>query len=200
MVVEGERRRLYRPGEVADRLGIQPQTLRVWSNEFAEVLSPAATKAVADGGKPGQRRYDEVDLQRLLRARELLDRYRSFAYALRHLRDEIQQQPTLPSQAPSPDRAVGAADLEAELAELRHALARGDATIAERDAAIAARDREMRDKDRVIAALGEEVARLGAALQTTGAARDRATDAAVRFRRLLVDEQRRRAGLELRLR
>jgi uncharacterized protein (DUF433 family) len=78
----------YRPQQVAHRLGIQPQTLRVWSNEFAEFLGDRARRVAASGARPGHRAYTEADLRALTRARQLLRNHASYAWVRRLLREE----------------------------------------------------------------------------------------------------------------
>jgi uncharacterized protein (DUF433 family) len=82
----------YRPQQVARLLGIQPQTLRVWSNEFAEFLSDRARRVAASGARPGHRAYTEADLRALTRVRQLLRNYASYAWVRRQLREEAQAQ------------------------------------------------------------------------------------------------------------
>jgi uncharacterized protein (DUF433 family) len=73
---------------VARLLGIQPQTLRVWSNEFAEFLSDRARRVAASGARPGHRAYTEADLRALTRFRQLLRNHASYAWVRRLLREE----------------------------------------------------------------------------------------------------------------
>ena len=78
----------YRPQQVARLLGIQPQTLRVWSNEFAEFLGDRARRVAASGARPGHRAYTEADLRTLTRVRQLLRNDASYAWVRRLLREE----------------------------------------------------------------------------------------------------------------
>ncbi len=61
----------YRPLELAQALGISSSTLRLWSNQFASLLSDLARKQSA-GAPTAQRRYTEGDLDILTQAKELL--------------------------------------------------------------------------------------------------------------------------------
>src|SRR5262245_57295245 len=90
-MVEAEpREESYPPQQVARRLGIQPQTLRVWSNEFAEFLSDRARRVAADGARPGHRAYTDADLRALTRVRQLLRNHANYAWVRRLLREEAQ--------------------------------------------------------------------------------------------------------------
>jgi DNA-binding MurR/RpiR family transcriptional regulator len=51
----------YRPREVGERLGIPAATLRLWSTQFADLLSGPACRPT--GGVATHRRYDEADVQ-----------------------------------------------------------------------------------------------------------------------------------------
>jgi DNA-binding transcriptional MerR regulator len=68
----------HRPKTVADNLGISPATLRLWSNKFHEVLSPAAQKAQTETGTAAQRRYTDTDLRYFLRAKQLLGQGKTY--------------------------------------------------------------------------------------------------------------------------
>jgi DNA-binding transcriptional MerR regulator len=189
MIVGDARDRLYRPGEVADRLGIQPQTLRVWSTEFAAFLSASATKAPTGSGAPGQRKYTEADVRVLLRARELLDTYRSYDYARRRLREEADQ--PAPADAAAPPAAPGGTDTmmsaqAEELARLRSAVSEAERALA--------------DKDDELALLRGELWRWETAASHWRGKHDRASADAERFRRALKQVSAERAALAVRLR
>ena len=77
---------MYRPKEIAETLAISPATLRLWSNNFADVLSPAAQKAQTETGTAAQRRYDDHDLAVFQRAKELLNAGATYEAALRRLK------------------------------------------------------------------------------------------------------------------
>ncbi|MCX7853302.1 MAG: MerR family transcriptional regulator [Caldilineales bacterium] len=70
----------HRPAAVAERLAISVATLRRWSRQFDEFLSPEAT------GRNGRRRYTDADLQLLSRVHELLHMGLSYEQARRQLR------------------------------------------------------------------------------------------------------------------
>lgn len=69
---------MYRPGEIANRLGISANTLRLWSNEFADHLSPSAQASRTESGGAGQRRYTEEDLTTLVRAKVYLSQNKTY--------------------------------------------------------------------------------------------------------------------------
>lgn len=68
----------YRPGEAAAILGVASATLRRYSVQFSDYLSPSASAAVADGGGALERRYTESDIALLKRASGMLDRGLTF--------------------------------------------------------------------------------------------------------------------------
>ena len=80
--------------DAAQALGITPATLRKWTEEFADWLSPAA-------GDPRERRYADDDLRVLRRAAKLLKRRRGFAYVRECLATEL--------DVPARERVVGEA-------------------------------------------------------------------------------------------
>jgi DNA-binding transcriptional MerR regulator len=61
---------VLRPKEVCSQLAVSASTLRVWSNEFKDYLSPAAQVASAPGRV--HRRYTASDVQLLARIGQLL--------------------------------------------------------------------------------------------------------------------------------
>lgn len=73
----------YRPKAAAQIIGIGESTLRAWSHEFADLLSP--------GARPGTaaRRYSDQDLALLKHARVLLDRGLTFDQAGAQLQREL---------------------------------------------------------------------------------------------------------------
>lgn len=76
---------MYRPREIAQRLGISPATLRLWSNRFDFLLSDAARRSTAGEASPAQRRYTDSDLQQLLRVKGLLAAGLTYEESRRHL-------------------------------------------------------------------------------------------------------------------
>lgn len=79
---------MLRPKDVIDALGISAPTLRVWSTQFAPVLSPSAQPAKTETGGSAQRRYTEQDVAYFRRAKELLDSGSTFEQALATLQEE----------------------------------------------------------------------------------------------------------------
>jgi len=75
---------LLSPGEVASRLGRAPGTLRLWSNEFADLLSAGAGPARPGEGRT-HRRYSAEDVELLGRIRDLLDQGSTYAEIRRQL-------------------------------------------------------------------------------------------------------------------
>jgi len=70
----------YRPGQIAQRLGVSPATLRRWSAQFAAYLSPDAGEAGQfDRGGYGHRRYSEDDAAILTLIKDLLTAGQSYA-------------------------------------------------------------------------------------------------------------------------
>lgn len=122
----------YRPQEVADRLGISPSTLRLWSNHFASELSDQARKIAAGGaGSAAQRRYGDEDLDTLVKAKELLGQGLTYEETKRRLRQAAQPRLAEPQPAESlPTPARTAQDIDASLASLRETLEAKDRTIA----------------------------------------------------------------------
>ena len=79
---------MYRPKDITDRLGISAPTLRLWSNNFSEVLSPAAQKSTTETGTAAQRRYTDEDLSIFLRAQELLNAGKTYDQTIEVLKSE----------------------------------------------------------------------------------------------------------------
>jgi len=62
-----------RPAEVARELGVSPSTLRRWSQQFGDLLSPeAGTQTSQLSGKITHRRYASADVETLQRVRGLM--------------------------------------------------------------------------------------------------------------------------------
>lgn len=78
---------LHGPGEVAARLGRAPATLRLWSNEFADLLSVGAQSGRREGRRP-HRRYSIGDVEVLSRIKTLLDHGLSYAEVRRRLGED----------------------------------------------------------------------------------------------------------------
>lgn len=108
---------MLRPKDVAGLLGISAPTLRVWSTQFAPVLSPAARPAKTESGGAAQRRYTEQDLACFRRAKQLLDSGSTFEQALEALQARAPAEP--PADAPEPLASAAASDAPA-LVEQTH--------------------------------------------------------------------------------
>ncbi len=74
------------PNEVAKQLQVSPSTLRRWSNEFADYLSPSAGRPEATaGGQIAHRRYSDEDLETLLTIKGLLAEGLTYVQVARRL-------------------------------------------------------------------------------------------------------------------
>jgi DNA-binding transcriptional MerR regulator len=62
-----------RPAKVARELGVSPSTLRRWSQQFGDFLSPeAGNPSLQSTGRIAHRRYDSTDVETLERVRSLM--------------------------------------------------------------------------------------------------------------------------------
>jgi DNA-binding transcriptional MerR regulator len=106
------------PKEVCARLAVSASTLRVWSNEFKDYLSPAAQVAPAPGR--AHRRYTAADVQVLARIGQLLH--------LGHRCDEVkhllQPLPGGSAEHAAPPARTEDVEQEQRLRSLEDALAR----------------------------------------------------------------------------
>ena len=128
-----------RPKEMTSALGISAATLRLWSNNFAPVLSPAAQKARTETGGAAQRRYTEQDLRIFTKAKELLGQGKTYEETLEVLRDInpaeliLSATPTQSTTQNALHDVTGAVAVEGEhpvMLAFREALAAKDQTIA----------------------------------------------------------------------
>ena len=95
----------HRPKQVADQLGISPATLRLWSNKFESLLSPAAQRATTETGTSAQRRYSDQDVRFFTRAKQLLGEGKTYEETLTILTQEGLPDPDI--LADTPDDATG---------------------------------------------------------------------------------------------
>jgi DNA-binding transcriptional MerR regulator len=79
---------MYRPKEVAEQLAISAASLRHWSNEFADYLSPAAQKQITGKGTSAQRRYTDHDIVVFTKVKQLLSDGNTYEEVLRRLQAE----------------------------------------------------------------------------------------------------------------
>ena len=100
---------MHRPGEVAKQLQVSSNTLRLWSTNFAQHLSPSAQAAKTEKGGAAQRRYTDEDIQILVRAKGLLangNTYEEVAELLSQPPTEEELSPSsavsLPDSQPTP--------------------------------------------------------------------------------------------------
>ena len=109
---------VLRPKEVCAQLAVSASTLRVWSNEFKNYLSPAAQVAPAPGR--AHRRYSAADVQVLARIGQLLH--------LGHRCDEVKQllppPPGRSDEHAGPPARTEDAERDGRLRSLEDALAR----------------------------------------------------------------------------
>lgn len=98
---------MYRPKEITERLSISPATLRLWSNHFADLLSPSAQKQITGQGTSAQRRYTDQDIVVFTRAKHLLADGHTYEEVLRRLQEEPLEETVgedvLHASRPSPD-------------------------------------------------------------------------------------------------
>ncbi len=122
---------LYRPQDIAAKLGIAPSTLRLWSSNFAAHLSSPARKNAGNGGAPwAQRRYTEEDLDVLLQVKGLMTQ----GYTYLEARQRLSALPASaegqrPNDGPSSPRPLTDPALKS-LVPLQEALTSKDKTIA----------------------------------------------------------------------
>ncbi len=121
---------VYRPLEVAQRLGISPSTLRLWSNHFAPLLSAQARKAPIGAAAPAaQRRYTDQDVDLLTRARDLLSQGLTYEETNRTLRKAESLPSAAACERPSkPEAGYPLPDIDLSQS-LREALEAKDKTI-----------------------------------------------------------------------
>ena len=144
---------VYRPKEVAQRLGIAPSTLRLWSVQFAESLSGPARKEGLGGVGSAQRRYSDEDLSRLLEIKALLGEGLTYGEARRRLARPRRESPVQPGAGGIGKPA--AVDVDGEI---RSALTVLEEALAAKEKTIAALEEALRAKERAVAALTEALA------------------------------------------
>lgn len=134
-----------RPKDITSALGISPATLRLWSNNFAPVLSPAAQKTTTEQGTAAQRRYNADDLKRFTRAKQLLSEGKTYEQVLDVLKSEdVSETLFIPSPngktAQSEPQDLGAVLATVEehpvMLAFRQAIEAKDQTIAAKDETI----------------------------------------------------------------
>jgi len=150
--VEELREDLLRPAEVASRLRIAANTLRVYSVRFAPLLGDRAARPTAGpGGRSGHRLYSEGDVVVLTRAHALVRGGATYEQALDRLRGGAwaEARPSLVRSGRTDDGSA-----EVQLAALQQAVEAWRALAEERAREVA----ELRDR----------VARLEAVLRGAG--------------------------------
>lgn len=99
---------MHRPKDTSDLLGVSPATLRLWSNHFAAVLSPAAQKSTTEAGTAAQRRYTDSDIAYFRRAKQHLADGKTYEDTLTALQSEPIEQEVEPSTQDQPTQINGA--------------------------------------------------------------------------------------------
>lgn len=148
----------YRPKQVADQLGISPATLRLWSNKFESLLSPAAQRATTETGTSAQRRYSDQDVRFFTRAKQLLGEGKTYEETLTILTEEgvpdpsILSEPTDAEPDSDSDNTDGTSNAlalssQAQMAilSMREALSAKDETIEALRSTISANERHVED-------------------------------------------------------
>jgi DNA-binding transcriptional MerR regulator len=149
---------MLRPKDVADQLHISAPTLRLWSNNFSDVLSPAAQKSTTESGTAAQRRYTDEDLAVFRRAKQYLDGGKTYEETL-HLLKESPPEPAEPPQSDETVPEVSSSlpavnwDEHPVFVAFREALAAKDETIRAKDQALVATEATVRSKEETITAL-----------------------------------------------
>ena len=155
---------MLRPKDVADQLGISSPTLRLWSNNFFEVLSPAAQKATTESGTAAQRRYSDADMAVFKRAKEHLNHGKTYEETLAALQAE--GPPVIPSPGLSIDGSenppAGSPPAGSEhgmvLVTETHPVIRAfEEALKAKDEALASKDETIATKDQLIAALQSQL-------------------------------------------
>ena len=122
------------PNEVAKQLQVSPSTLRRWSNEFADYLSPSAGRPEATaGGQIAHRRYSDEDLETLLTIKGLLAEGLTYVQVARRLEALRQRRSTEVEGGDEPVTALGPSLLDSSpfapavtvLADTLHTVADG---------------------------------------------------------------------------
>jgi len=134
-----------RPKDLTEQLTISASTLRLWTEKFGPVLSPAAQRSTAESGGAAQRRFIEDDLEILKRAKRHLAEGRTYEQTLALLQTEpaVTELTETPVEPPEPSQAL----------ELRSASADTHPIIKAFEEALRAKDEVIRSKDETIEAL-----------------------------------------------
>lgn len=79
---------MHRPKELTEELSISAATLRLWSNEFSDFLSPSAQKQITGKGTAAQRRYTDEDITTFRQVKQLLSDGNTYEEIRRRLSDD----------------------------------------------------------------------------------------------------------------
>lgn len=120
-----------RPREIIQALGISAATLRLWSINFAPVLSPSAQRSVSPNGTSTQRRYTPQDLAYFKRAQQLLKTSHTYEEVLTRLQNEPTPIETASPSAPdlSAETRLATGETHPVMLAFQEALAAKDETI-----------------------------------------------------------------------
>ena len=98
-----------RPAEVSRELGVSSSTLRRWSQQFGDILTPeAGNPGPQTAGKTTHRRYSSVDVETLQRVRQLMQKGLTVDEVRTQLAADFVPAPT---SEPDPNVEVPAAEL-----------------------------------------------------------------------------------------
>jgi DNA-binding transcriptional MerR regulator len=161
---------LYRPREIASKLGIAPSTLRLWSVQFARQLSDQARKASAENSGPwAQRRYTEEDLELLLQVKSLMAQGLTYDEVKRRL-----AKPSLPAATPRKEVNDGIGSV---------------ALTVDPSVSLSALQELLKAKDKTIATLKESLSFLDTYLQAVRQERDDARERVLQLEKELRELQ-----------
>jgi len=166
---------MLRPKNITDRLGISAPTLRLWSNNFSDVLSPGAQKSTTETGAAAQRRYTDEDLALFRRAQELLNSGKTYDQTLATLKSEpvpeikVEEPAQLYSNdKPGPSNSpVIVTDTHPIIAAFERALEAKDETIRTKDELIETLHLTIASKDKEIETLQAHAFQPGLQPKTT---------------------------------
>lgn len=146
---------MYTNKDIAERFGISRESARLWSNQFADYLSPTATP------QPGrQRNYTDDDLSVFGLVASMKGEGKQ--------NDEISaalaagQRGTVPSSGPVVPRATEVATLKRQLAQVANELTDTRALLLRSEGKVELLEKQLADKEAALRALYREIARLEA--------------------------------------
>lgn len=147
---------MYTNKDISERFGISRETARLWSNQFADYLSPTATP---QAGR--QRNYTDDDLSVFALVASLKGEGKQ--------NDEISaalasgQRGTVPTVGPVVPRATEVATLKRQLAQVVNELTDTRELLLKSEGKVELLQQQLADKESTIRQLYREIARLEAA-------------------------------------